>query len=53
LLSEQKPLPAWHPLLTGSKSAMHAAGESVRNKVVYEIDVIDWEDHIINHPNRN
>jgi uncharacterized cysteine cluster protein YcgN (CxxCxxCC family) len=25
---------------------MHAAGESVRNKVVYEIDVIDWEDHI-------
>jgi uncharacterized protein len=32
---------------------MHAAGESVRNKVVYEIDVIDWEDHIINHPNRN
>ena len=52
LLSEEKTIPEWHPLITGSKSAMHAAGESVRNKVVYEIDVIDWEDHIINHPNR-
>jgi uncharacterized cysteine cluster protein YcgN (CxxCxxCC family) len=31
---------------------MHAEGESVRNKVVYEIDVVDWEDHIQNHPGR-
>ncbi len=31
---------------------MHKADESVRNKIVYEIDVIDWEDHILNHPNR-
>ncbi|MDG4813789.1 hypothetical protein P8629_12340, partial [Hydrogenovibrio sp. 3SP14C1] len=53
LLADQQPLPEWHPLITGSKAAMHAAGQSVRNQVVYEIDVIDWEDHIINHPNRN
>lgn len=52
LLAEGKPLPTWHPLITGSKEAMHAADESVREKVVYEIDVIDWEDHILNHPNR-
>lgn len=41
-------LPNWHPLITGSKDAMYAAGVSVRNSIVYEIDVIDWEDHIIN-----
>lgn len=53
LLAEGNPIPEWHPLITGSKSAMHAAGESVRNKVVYAIDVKNWEDHITNHPNRN
>ncbi len=52
LLSESKPIPEWHPLIAGSKSEMHAVGESVRNKVVYEIDVVDWEDYILNHPNR-
>ncbi len=50
LLSEGDTLPTWHPLITGSKQAMHAAQQSVRNKVVYEIDVIDWEDHILNLP---
>ncbi|EEX36805.1 hypothetical protein VIB_000911 [Vibrio metschnikovii CIP 69.14] len=39
-------------MITGSKAAMHAAGQSVRNQVVYEIDVIDWEDHIQNLPDR-
>lgn len=52
LLSQKEPLPEWHPLITGSKDAMHHCGESVRNKVVYEIDVIDWEDHIQNLPDR-
>ncbi len=50
LLSEGEQLPEWHPLITGSKHAMHEAQQSVRNKVVYEIDVIDWEDHILNLP---
>ncbi|ARN66536.1 YcgN family cysteine cluster protein [Vibrio vulnificus] len=49
-LSENQPLPEWHPLITGSKSAMHAAGQSIRNRVVYEIDVKDWEDHVIENP---
>ncbi|MDP5254732.1 MULTISPECIES: YcgN family cysteine cluster protein [unclassified Vibrio] len=53
LLAEGKSLPVWHPLITGSKDAMHGAGESVKDQVVYEIDVIDWEDHIINHPGRS
>ncbi len=53
LLSEGKAIPEWHPLLTGSKSAMHAAGESVTGKVVYEVDVVNWEDHIINLPDEH
>ena len=47
LLFEGKALPSWHPLLTGSKKAMHAANMSVQDKTVYAIEVIDWEDHIL------
>ncbi|MBO1519425.1 YcgN family cysteine cluster protein [Oceanisphaera pacifica] len=47
LLSEGKSLPSWHPLRTGSKSAMHKAGQSVRGKVVPESKAGAWEDHII------
>jgi uncharacterized cysteine cluster protein YcgN (CxxCxxCC family) len=34
LLAEGKPLPAWHPLLTGSKAAMHGERISVRHIAV-------------------
>ncbi|GAA5213042.1 YcgN family cysteine cluster protein [Corallincola platygyrae] len=38
-LAEGKPLPEWHPLLTGDKSRMHLEGHSVRGKhVVLEKD---------------
>lgn len=47
LLAENRPLPAWHPLLTGSKKAMHAAGISVKFIAVHEREVTDWEAHII------
>lgn len=47
LIDQGKPLPQWHPLLTGSKKAMHAAKQSARDIMVYKIDVIEWEDHII------
>lgn len=48
LIAKGKPLPAWHPLKTGSKLAMHQAKISVRHIAVREIEVMDWEDHIIN-----
>lgn len=48
LIAEGKPLPAWHPLKTGSKLAMHQAKISVRHIAIREIEVMDWEDHIIN-----
>jgi uncharacterized cysteine cluster protein YcgN (CxxCxxCC family) len=42
----------WHPLLTGSKAAMHGERISVRHIAVKESEVRDWEDHIMNHPTR-
>ncbi|SQC12048.1 YcgN-like protein [Klebsiella pneumoniae] len=52
LLAEGKPLPAWHPLLTGSKAAMHGERISVRHIAVPESTVVDWQDHILNLPDR-
>jgi len=53
LLGEGKDLPAWHPLRAGSKTAMHAQRISVRYIAVRESEVRDWEDHIIDRPDRN
>ncbi len=36
LLVENKPLPIWHPLLTGSNAAMHKGGFSIRGKTISE-----------------
>lgn len=47
LISQGKPLPKWHPLITGSKKAMHIIGQSAQANMVYQIDVINWEDHVI------
>ncbi|WP_420919516.1 YcgN family cysteine cluster protein [Xenorhabdus bovienii] len=50
LIGEGKKLLPWHPLVSGSKSAMHAERISVRHIAVRESDVVDWEDHIMNKP---
>lgn len=36
LLSEQKPLPSWHPLLTGSYETVHLSGNSAKGKLIPE-----------------
>ncbi|MEO3682383.1 YcgN family cysteine cluster protein [Shewanella vesiculosa] len=45
-----KGLPSWHPLLTGNKDAMHAAGISVQGKTVNETKVKYLEDCIVLWP---
>lgn len=46
---EGKPLPDWHPLLSGSAQQMHEQGISMRNRCVSECDVNedDWPDYLL------
>lgn len=47
-LAEGKPLPEWHPLLSGDPDAVHRAGVSVQGRALSEteIDPRDLEDYI-------
>ncbi|WP_392565569.1 YcgN family cysteine cluster protein [Utexia brackfieldae] len=47
LLLNNQPLFDWHPLIAGNKEKMHNQMISIRNRIVYEKDVIYWEDHIL------
>ena len=49
LRHEGKPLPDWHPLITGDPDSTRAAGQSVQGWTVAEFEVAedDWEDYII------
>ena len=43
-LHEGKPLPAWHPLITGDPESVHRAGVSVRGQTLSEATLADPED---------
>lgn len=49
LRAENKPLYDWHPLLSGSRDAMHEAGITVTGQVLSEEHVHPdgWSEHII------
>lgn len=49
-LASGRDLPSWHPLITGSKEAMHLTGMSIQGKVIDERRVKDIEDHIVLWP---
>jgi uncharacterized cysteine cluster protein YcgN (CxxCxxCC family) len=43
-LNEGKPLPRWHPLVTGDPESVHRAGVSVRGQTISETVLADPED---------
>ena len=49
LLQQGKPLPDWHPLVTGDPNSTHTSGQSMRGQTVSEVtvDEDDWVDYII------
>jgi uncharacterized cysteine cluster protein YcgN (CxxCxxCC family) len=47
LLSDGKPLPNWHPLISGSSETVKDAGVSISSYAIKESHVIDMEEHII------
>ena len=48
LLDEGKPLPAWHPLITGRAASVHEAGVSLQGrKLINESEVTDYENYIV------
>ncbi len=51
-LHERRPLPRWHPLLTGDPMSPHLAGASLMDETVAEgqVDEDDWEDFVIEEP---
>lgn len=52
LLARGQALPEWHPLISGSRSAMMAAGVSVKGRVLNENQFHgDFEDRIIHWVN--
>lgn len=49
LLSEQKPLPDWHPLLSGRQESVKEAGHSTAGRIISEaiVPFEDWEDYVV------
>ena len=47
LRAEDKPLPEWHYLVSGSRETVHEAGQSTRGWTVSEADVDELEDHVV------
>lgn len=52
LLWQGKPLPQWHPLISGTAQSVHAAGVSVQGWTLSEFDIPEdeWEEHVIEEP---
>jgi uncharacterized cysteine cluster protein YcgN (CxxCxxCC family) len=49
LRHEGKPLPDWHPLVTGDPDSTHTAGMSMKGRTLPEFEVPEdeWEDYLI------
>ncbi|MCK5727775.1 MAG: YcgN family cysteine cluster protein [Methylococcales bacterium] len=54
LLADGKPLPSWHPLITGNPESIYEAGISIRSYAIKESEVNedDLEDYILDWDNK-
>ena len=50
LRARDLPLPSWHYLVSGDRESIHAAGQSIRGKVIPESKAGPLEQHIIDAP---
>lgn len=50
LLAEDKPLPDWHPLVSGDPESVHTAGISVRGRAVSEKRAGPLQSHLVDWP---
>jgi uncharacterized cysteine cluster protein YcgN (CxxCxxCC family) len=50
LLADGRPLPEWHPLLTGDPGSVRRAGQSVSGWTVSEDDAGPLEHHMLDRP---
>lgn len=52
LVKEGKDLFDWHPLISGDPNSVHAAGISVKGRVIPEGDLKpeDYEEHLVTWP---
>ncbi len=50
LRGDDKPLPQWHYLVSGSRETIHEAGMSVRGWTISEDDAGDLELHLVDRP---
>jgi uncharacterized cysteine cluster protein YcgN (CxxCxxCC family) len=52
-IQDEQGLPEWHHLVSGDKKTIHTAGQSVKNRTIFEKEIVneqDYEEHVVEWP---